>query len=125
MSGSRLTPPDRNTARGGQRADGYGTPPSHNSYGDDPLDDRMASRGKTSGFTGRNGAGVSAGDINRGYIDAGDPPDTPARDSWERMSGGIYPGYDGGGRQTKVDMPDDAYAGGFLSRDPFTKHDRE
>lgn len=123
MSRDNPMPPSRNDARGGQRADGYGTGPRQNTHGGDPLDDRMPSRGKTSGFTGRNGANVSAADINRGFLRPGDPPDTPSRDSWERS------GYEPNdpSRQTPTGRPEggfDSFDGGFLDRDPFSKHER-
>lgn len=97
--------------------------PRNNTHGDDPLDDRMPSRGKTSGFTGKNGAGTSVADINRGYRDVGDPPGTPAADSWERSE---YIPRDRS-RQTPAREGDglhDSYDGGFLDRDPFQQHER-
>jgi len=109
------------------------TPPDTN-YGES-ADVTLPDRHTSTGFTGKNGAGVSVADINRGYlrVDADVPPKTVTydgfdgesrtTDNFERMS------YSPEDRTRQTQLADagetvDTFAGGFLPRTPLNPNDR-
>lgn len=86
----------------------------------------MKNRGKTTGFMGNNGAGVSVADINRGYLRVPDPDVPPLTRTIEGIDGEkiTVKNYERFAFDPETGREYDPYHGGFLRRDPHNPNER-